>query len=198
MNTLFKNHATLLAVFFFVFAIQGYIFPHCDAVDGPVVKAAKKALATGNVNHVLIWVRAEDEKEIKDLFKRVQSVSKLNDEASELARDYFYETVVRVHRMGEGVGYTGLQPEGYQPEPGIVAADEALEHKSVETILHHTGEKHHAHVKELFTEVVSKSSFPADDLKAGREYVAKYVTFIHYIESLYKGEAPKTDEHHHH
>jgi hypothetical protein len=188
----------LFAILFFVLVMRGNILPHCDAIEGPVVKAAKKALLTGNVNHVLVWVRAEDENELISLFKRVQSVSKLHDEAAELARDYFYETVVRIHRMGEGVGYTGLQPEGYQPEPGIVAADEALKHKSVETILHHTGEKHHAHVKELFSEVVSKSSFAVDDLKAGREYVAKYVTFIHYIESLYKGEAPKTDEHHHH
>lgn len=198
MNSFSRNRTTLLSVLFLVFLMQGNILPHCDAVEGPVVKAAKKALTTGNVNHVLIWVRAEDEKEIKDLFKRVQSVSKLNDEASELARDYFYETVVRVHRMGEGVGYTGIKPVGYEPEPGILAADEALENKSVETILHHTGEKHHAHVKELFNDVVSKSGFAADDLNAGREYVAKYVTFIHYIESLYKGEAPKPEEHHHH
>ncbi|MCC6550884.1 MAG: hypothetical protein IT279_12535 [Ignavibacteriaceae bacterium] len=198
MKTHSKNRTTALVALLFVFVIQGYIYPHCDAVEGPVVKAARKAILSGNINHVLVWVRAEDEKEIRDLFKRVQSVSTLNEEASDLARDYFFETVVRVHRMGEGVGYTGIKPVGYEPEPGILAADEALENKSVETLLHHTGEKYHAHVKELFGEVVSKSSYAVDDLEAGREYVAKYVTFIHYIESLYKGEAPKTDEHHHH
>lgn len=198
MKTQSFSGFSILGVIVLFLTLTGYIFPHCDAVEGPVVKAAQKAISTGNINHVLIWVRAEDENELKDLFKRVQSVSKLNKEAATLAQDYFYETVVRIHRMGEGVGYTGIKPAGYEPEPGILAADEALEHKSVETILHHTGEKHHAHVKELFGDVVSKSSFAVDDLKAGREYVAKYVTFIHYIESLYKGETPKTDEHHHH
>ena len=33
---------------------------HCDGLDGPVVKAAQKALAEGNVNHVLIWVQKDD------------------------------------------------------------------------------------------------------------------------------------------
>jgi hypothetical protein len=32
------------------------IFAHCDGMDGPVIKAAQKALETGNINLVLIWV----------------------------------------------------------------------------------------------------------------------------------------------
>jgi hypothetical protein len=37
--------------------------PHCDTRDGPVVKAAMKALETGNLNYVLIWIPKESEKE---------------------------------------------------------------------------------------------------------------------------------------
>jgi len=35
--------------------------PHCDTRDGPVVKAAIKALETENLNYVLIWVPKESE-----------------------------------------------------------------------------------------------------------------------------------------
>jgi hypothetical protein len=42
------------------------ISAHCDTMDGPVVKDAKKAIETNNVNYVLKWVRVEDEKEIKE------------------------------------------------------------------------------------------------------------------------------------
>lgn len=42
--------------------------PHCDAMDGPVVKAAKLALETGNVNHILAWVHKEAEEELKKAF----------------------------------------------------------------------------------------------------------------------------------
>ena len=48
---------------------------------------------------------------------------------------YFFETVVRVHRMGEGVGYTGLKPAGYQPEEGIEAADIAIAENSLDAYL---------------------------------------------------------------
>jgi hypothetical protein len=36
---------------------------HCDTPDGLVVAAARKALDTGNVNLVLIWVQKRDEAE---------------------------------------------------------------------------------------------------------------------------------------
>jgi hypothetical protein len=32
------------------------VFAHCDTMEGPVIKAARKALETGNINLVLIWV----------------------------------------------------------------------------------------------------------------------------------------------
>ncbi|GGC16464.1 hypothetical protein GM672_09220 [Massilia buxea] len=40
---------------------------HCDGIDGPVVTAARQALATGNPNSVLIWVRKVDEPQIRRL-----------------------------------------------------------------------------------------------------------------------------------
>ena len=44
------------------------VFAHCDGLDGPVVTAARSALVSGNVNHVLIWVAKNDEAEIKASF----------------------------------------------------------------------------------------------------------------------------------
>jgi len=38
--------------------------PRCDTSDGQVVKTAKQALVTGNLNHVMIWVPQAAEKEI--------------------------------------------------------------------------------------------------------------------------------------
>ena len=39
--------------------------PHCDTRDGPVVKAAIKALETGNLNYVLIWIPRNPKKNSK-------------------------------------------------------------------------------------------------------------------------------------
>ena len=171
---------------------------HCDSMEGPVVKASIKALETGNINYVLVWVRVEDEKEIKTMFDKVNRVRTLGSEAKELADMYFFETVVRVHRMGEGVGYTGLKPAGYKPEEGIEAADIAIEKGSVENVLSHLDEKYHQRVKELFNNLQSKKNYNVNDLTAGREYVEAYVHFIHYIEGLFNGEENKVEEHHKH
>ena len=81
---------------------------HCDGMDGPVVKAAQQALATGNVNLVLFWIQGKDVPELRKAFAKTQAVRKLNPEARELADLYFFETVVRIHRAGEGEPYAGL------------------------------------------------------------------------------------------
>jgi Family of unknown function (DUF6448) len=53
---------------------------HCDGLDGPVVKAAQKALSESNINLVLIWVQKEDETEIRRAFEKTLAVRKLNAE----------------------------------------------------------------------------------------------------------------------
>jgi len=167
----------------------GVAFAHCDSMEGPVVKASQVALETGNINYVLVWVRAEDEQEIKVMFDKVNKVRTLSPEAKELADMYFFETVVRVHRMGEGVGYTGLKPAGYQPEEGIEAADIAIAENSLEPIYAHLDEEQNPKIKDYFADLQSKKDYNVNDLKAGREYVEAYVHFIHYVEAVFKGES---------
>ena len=180
--------AAMLFLASFIFIFTNSASAHCDSIEGPVVKASQKALETGDINYVLVWVRAEDETEIKAMFERVNRVQTLSPEAKELADMYFFETVVRVHRMGEGVGYTGLKPVGYKPEEGIEAADIAVDKGSVENVLGQLDEKYHSKVKELFSVLQSKKNYDVNDIKTGREYVAAYVHFIHYIEALFNGK----------
>jgi hypothetical protein len=83
---------------------------HCDTMDSPVIKAAQKALETGNVNLVPVWVQEKDEAEAKTAFDKALDVGKLGPKAKELADMYFFETLVRIHRAGEGAPYSGLKP----------------------------------------------------------------------------------------
>jgi len=79
---------------------------HCDILAGPVVMDAKKALEKSDVTPVLKWVKKEHEGEIKVAFKKTLKVRKQSKEAKELADMYFFETLVRLHRAGEGAPYT--------------------------------------------------------------------------------------------
>jgi hypothetical protein len=171
------------------------VLGHCDGMDGPVVKAARKALETGNVQVVLIWVQKHDEPEVILAFQRTLSVRTLSSEARELADMYFFETVVRLHRAGEGEPYTGLKPAGRDLGPAIPAADKALDEGSVEALVHLLTRSVDDRLREQYKHVTDLKQFNPNDVEAGREYVQAYVHFIHYVERLY--EAGTTEAHGH-
>ena len=52
--------------------------PHCDSLDGPVVRVAQRALDAGNVAFVLPYVQKEGEKEIIDTFDKILQVRRTN------------------------------------------------------------------------------------------------------------------------
>ena len=102
-------------------------------LDGPVVESARNALDKGNVSPLLKWVRTDDEKAIKAAFQKTLAMRSLSPEAKEFADMYFFETLVRIHRAGEGAPYTGLKP-GATIDPAVALADQSLENGSVEKI----------------------------------------------------------------
>jgi uncharacterized protein DUF6448 len=168
-----------------MFAAPAHILAHCDGLDGPVVKAAQKALDTRNVALVLIWVQPNDEPEIRTAFEQTLAVRALSTQARELADRYFFETLVRVHRAGEGAPYTGLKPAGRDLGPAIPAADEAMDDGSVEPVVTLLTDAVQKGLRAHFNEAFTAKQFKPDDVAAGREYVKAYVEFIHYVERLY-------------
>lgn len=168
---------------------------HCDGLDGPVVKAAQSALAAGNINLALIWVQKNDEPEIKRAFEKTLAVRKLDPEAKELADLYFFETLVRVHRAGEGAPYTGLKPAGRDLGPAIPAGDKALETGELEPLLDLLSAEMKHGLHERFSEALAKKKFARDDVEAGRAYVKAYVSYIHYVEGMHQAASGAVHDH---
>ncbi|MHB2148754.1 DUF6448 family protein [Calditrichota bacterium LG25] len=187
----------LSAIFLFLalFLFNSRAQAHCDAIDGPVVTAAVKALETGNVNLVLIWVNSEQEREVIDSFQKTLKVRKLSPEAQKLADTYFFETVVRLHRESEGAPYTGLKPAGRDLGPAIRAGDEAVVKGSADEVLKILTDNVKKGLHEHFHDLVSKKNFDANDVEAGREFVASYVKFIHYVDGIYKATQKSGHDH---
>ena len=163
-----------------------HAFAHCDGMDGPVVKAAQVALEKANVSGVLIWVQEQDETEIRKAFQQTLTVRKFNPQAKEMADRYFFETLVRLHRAGEGAPYTGLKPAGRDLGPAIPAADKALEQGSVEALRKLLVDAVQQGLQAHYQEALSARNFKNDDIKAGRECIRAYVEFIHYVDRIYR------------
>jgi hypothetical protein len=172
-----------LALAGFFLAAAGEARAHCDTLGGPVIAAAQLALEKGEVTPVLKWVRAQDEGEIRDLFARTLAVRRLGPEAQKLADFYFFETLVRIHRAGEGFGYTGLKP-GAAVEPAVALADQALASGSSERLT----EELLAHAKsgllDRFQRVFEAKQHADESVAAGRAFVAAYVEYTHYALNL--------------
>ena len=113
-------------------------------------------------------------------------VWKLSPEAEKLAGMYFFETVVRIHRAGEGLACTGLKAAEAQVDPGIVAAGKALEKRSMEEVLRDLTEKVHHGVHEQFSNATAEKSLKNGDVAGGCGYVKAYVQSIHYVKRLYQ------------
>ena len=167
----------------------GNVLAHCDTMAGPVVKAAREALRTQNVNLVLIWVQQKDEAEVKEKFRQTLAVRKLNSEAQKLADNYFYETIVRLHRGGEGEPYTGLKPLGTDLGPVIPLADKSLTAGSADELLKLFPANARADIQARFQEALQQRRFDVNDVEAGRVYVKAYITFMHHVEELYEQKA---------
>jgi hypothetical protein len=170
------------------------VMAHCDTLDGPVVMEARAALEKGKVTPVLKWVKKEHEEAICAAFERTLAVRSKGPEAKELADRYFFETLVRLHREGEGAPYTGLKPAG-QVDPPVAAADKAIAEGSVDELAKKIGQAAEKSVRERFETLINAKKHKDDSVEAGREYVEAYVLFVHHVEGLHNTIAGGGDHH---
>lgn len=144
--------------------------PHCDSMDGPVVKAAMRALDEGNVDLVLSYVQEDGEEEIRRAFEKVIE-ARTSEVGKEVADLYFFETVVRVHRAGEGAPFTGLKPAGLSEGPVIPVAENAIETGSSDELVRILGDLMHEEVKERFERVMELQKHAEGPVPETRGYV---------------------------
>jgi len=184
MNHLFRIAVTFLGIGLLCVAGNTNAFAHCDTLDGPVVQTARIALEKGDITPLLKWVQADDEKEIRAAFQKTLVVRTKGAEAKELADMYFFETLVRIHRAGEGAPYTGLKP-GAAVDPAVAMADKALESGSVDKLVGVLSKAMSNGIRERFQHASETRKHANDSVAAGREYVQAYVIFTHYVEKLH-------------
>lgn len=182
--------ATILA-----FSLPAPADAHCDTMDGPVIIDARTALESGNADIVLKWVTEENEASVKDAFNKTLVVRQGGPEAQEMADRYFFETLVRLHREGEGAPYDGLKPAGSEIDPSVKASDKAIDNGSVDMLADKISDLVAAGIRKRFEKVLKAKERINESVEAGREYVKAYVEFVHYVERLHQ-DASGGNPHH--
>ena len=184
-QTRINNLRVFTLAFFAILLLSSQnTFAHCDSYDGPVIKVAREALATNNVNLVLKWVSEKDEKEITTLFKKTYELKNGDNEIYAIVEKHFFETLVRLHRATEGVGYTGLKPAG-SASPIVIMADKSIESQSVDELASKFTSHIEKVVREKYEKVQKLSVVKNESLEKGRAYVAAYVDYTHTLEGIH-------------
>jgi len=170
------------------------VYGHCDTMAGPVIVEAKAALEKGDVTPVLKWVSKENETEIKAAFAEAIAVRSKGPEAKELADRYFLETLVRLHRAGEGEPYTGIKDA--PPDPIVAMADEALVDGSADEMIARISAHMAEAIGEKFDKVRAAREKKDTSVDAGREFVEAYVVYMHFVEGIHTAIIASPGGHH--
>jgi hypothetical protein len=150
-----------------------------------VVKAAKKALETGNLNYVLIWVPQKAENELRGVFEKVVKARKAGRDAQVVADDWFFETAIRLHRAGEGAPYTGMKPAGLSEGPVVPKAEKAIETGDPNETIKFMVKTVEADLTHRFRHVMEKKNYDVNDVAAGREFIEAFIGWVVYSHHLY-------------
>jgi hypothetical protein len=160
--------------------------PHCDSLDGPVVTAARKALEATDVDLILPFVHADGADEVRDAFDRTVKVRVMGGEARDVADRWFFETVVRVHRAGEGAPFTGLKPAGLDVGPVIPAAERALESGSTDDLIDVLCMNVRDQVTRRHQHAMALKTHAEDSVEDARAYVEAMLGLQVWAHSVYK------------
>jgi Family of unknown function (DUF6448) len=172
--------------------------PHCDTMDGPVVQAAARALDEKDSVLVLPYVPRSGEDEVKQSFAKAIRLRDESDEARELADRYFFETVVRIHRAGEGEAFTGLKPAGLDPGPVIPAAERAIETGSPDELVRVLCDVVEERARRQLRTVIELKESANGDVEATRRYVSAMLGLQVWAHKLHECAESAPHEAHHH
>jgi len=167
---------------------------HCDAMDGPVISDARAALRSGDVTPLLKWVPADDESTVKRAFADARKMRALGPEAQRIADAHLFETLVRVHRASEGEPFTGIKPAG-GIEPAVRAADAALDHGDVDALVAKITAAVERGIRDRYAAASAARKTFAQSVEQGREFVASYVKYVHYVENVHAAAAGDAHAH---
>ena len=140
-------------------------------IGWPCGHHSRKALEAQNVNLALAYVPENGSAEIRSAFEKV--TRKGDPSAREVADLYFFETVVRLHRAGEGAPYTGLKPAGLDEGPVIPVAEKAIETGSPDALINLLTDTLRQEVQHRFKHVLHLRGYAPDDVARARQSSAR-------------------------
>lgn len=142
--------------------------------DGPLMRAAERALETGDARHIIIWVPEESVNTVRNLLERVCCEQRDNPHAP--VTRWYFRTVAR---LSAACGAPGNIPS-LAPEQRRLfhVVEQACMSGNVHAIISAVPDTQDGRIRQRFLRVMETRDFPVADLAAGRDYVAAYADLL--------------------
>ncbi len=121
---------------------------------------------------------ADAEDEVNAAFDQVIEVRAAGGTAADVADEWFYETVVRLHRAGEGAAFTGLKPAGLGHGKVVPLAERAIDSDDPGPVVEILTNALTEEVKRKFDVVMKLKGEASGSVAEAREYVEAMLGFI--------------------
>jgi len=162
------------------------MMPTGNQGDGPVTKAAKESLETGNASRILIWIPEESENTLKNLLERTCCVRSARQD--ERTAEWYFETVNRLHVASHGLNNLNISTKTPEEKAIILLVQKACESGNFEDIAVRIPDTPAGELRQRFEDLMKKKdSYCEENCVAGRRYVSAFVDFITFVNSLHSG-----------
>lgn len=144
--------------------------------EGPLKRAAERALETGDARHIIIWVPEESANTVRNLLERVCCEQRDNPHAP--VTGWYFRTVAR---LSAGFGAPGgMSAPALTPEERrlLQLVDHACGSGDLHDLIPAVPDIPDGRIREQFLRVMEKRDFPVMDLAAGRDYAAAYAGLV--------------------
>ena len=156
-------------------------------LNGPVMSAAMRAIDTGKVNYILIWIPEESENTLKNLLEKVCCERNIRRDAHDHIVDWYFETINRLHSVNYGPHNLNISTKAPEEKEIVFLVERACESgnfKEITTVIPDTpaGE-----IRQRFNDVMKKRNYGVENIAAGRVYVSAFTDLIAFVNNLRSG-----------
>ena len=155
--------------------------------NGPVMRAAKRALETGKPHYILSWIPEESENTLKNLLEKACCARNIQKDTHDHIVNWYFETINRLHSGYFGSHNLNISTKTPEEKTIIFLVERACESGNFEEITTVIQDTPAGEMQQRFNDVMRKRDYGVDNIAAGRVYVSAFTDFIAFVCNLRSG-----------
>lgn len=151
------------------------------------MRAAERALETGNANHILIWIPEESERTLRNLLERACCERRIQKDANNPVIRWYFNTIRHLHAAYCGHQNLDISTKTPEERKIISIAERACESGNFDEITTVVQNASWGEMRQRFQDLMKIRQYDAENIAAGRAYVSAFIAFIVHANKVRSG-----------